>query len=208
MQGRLVVRGLRRRAPALGDCERVAVFVHGFMAAGPVFDPMREHVERRTGLPTVDFTYGPLSSFDRIVERFAMHVERIVPRRARVSIVGHSLGGVVARWWVQEQGGFERVDRVIALATPHAGTESARWVPGPIAAALRPGSPVVRRLADGRPRADVPHVAIVAGCDWMCMPLASAAALSGAVVHWLEDLGHNEMLFDRRVHELVAEALR
>ena len=207
IQARLIFAGARRQACELRACERVAVFVHGFMAAGAVFDPMRAHVERRTGLPTVDFTYQPLATFEGIVEQFGAHVDRFVPRGAKVSLVGHSLGGVVARWWLQEQGGAERADRVVTLATPHAGTQSAlRW-PGSIAAALRPGSAVLRRLAAGRARAAVPHVAIVAGADRMCTPPSSAAALEGAEVHWLDDLGHNALLYDARVHELVTRAI-
>ncbi len=206
VQGRLILRGLRRPTPRLVEAERVVVFVHGFMAAGPVFDPMREHVEERTELPTVDFTYGPLATFEQIVTSFAAHVDRVVPPGARVSLVGHSLGGVVARWFLQEQGGHERVDRIVTMATPHAGTASARFAPGSIAAALRPGSPIIARLAAGCSALPVPHVAIVAGADRMCMPPDSAAC-PGAEVHWIDDLGHNEMLFDRRVHDIVARTL-
>lgn len=208
LQGRLIARGLRRQPCALGECERVIVFVHGFMAAGPVFDPMRDHVERATELPTVDFTYGPLASFEAIVDGFAEYVDRVVPRGARVSLVGHSLGGIVARWWLQEQGGASRADRVVTLATPHRGTDSARWWPGSVAAALRPGSPILERLAEGRSRASIPHVAIVAGADLMCTPPSSAAAVEDAEVHWLDDLGHNEMLYDSRVHDIVVRATR
>ena len=208
LQGRLMLRGLRKKRRAIHACERVVVFVHGFMAAGPVFDPMREHVERVTELPTVDFTYGPHVGFDEIVERFASHVDRVVPRDACVSLVGHSLGGIVARWWLQEQGGLGRADRLITLATPHAGTETARRWPGSIAAALRPGSPVLVRLARGRAEVGIPHVAVVAGADRMCSPPSSAAKLDGAEVHWLEGLGHNEMLYDPRVLDIVARSLR
>jgi triacylglycerol esterase/lipase EstA (alpha/beta hydrolase family) len=207
LQGRLMLRGLRRKPRAIDSCERVVVFVHGFMAAGPVFDPMREHVERETELPTIDFTYGPHVPFDEIVERFASHVERAAPRNACVSLVGHSLGGIVARWWLQEQGGLARADRVITLATPHAGTETARRWPGSIAAALRPGSPILARLARRRTEVTIPHVAVVAGADRMCSPPESAAKLDGAEVHWLDDLGHNEMLYDPRVLDIVVRAL-
>lgn len=205
-QGTLMLRGLRRAAQPV-DGERAVVFVHGFLAAGPVFDPMREHVEDRTGLSTVDFTYSPLAGFERIVERFGEHVERMVPPSATVSVVGHSLGGLVARWWVQEMGGHARTDRVVTIATPHAGTDNARNKPGSVAAALRPGSPVIERLARRRREVDLPHAAIAAGFDRMCTPPSSAAALEDAEVHWFEDLGHNEILYDPRVLALVAELL-
>ena len=42
-QGRLMAFPKRKASPV--DAERAVVFVHGFMAGGPVFDPMRSHVE-------------------------------------------------------------------------------------------------------------------------------------------------------------------
>ncbi|RLB53700.1 MAG: hypothetical protein DRJ42_11295, partial [Deltaproteobacteria bacterium] len=59
--------------------ERVAVFVHGYMAGGAVFDPLRARVERELGISTVDFSYGPLDSFDAVLTRFAAHVEAALP---------------------------------------------------------------------------------------------------------------------------------
>ena len=117
---------------------------------------------------------------------------------------GKNLGGLVARWWVQEMGGAERTRRVVTLATPHAGTRSARVAPGPLRAALMPQGAIVRRLAAGRHRATaVSHTALVAAADLMVTPPSSAAALEDADVEWFDGLGHNAMLFDPRVHARV-----
>lgn len=205
-QGGLMLRGMRRSHGPL-EGERVAVFIHGFMAAGPVFDPMRAHVEKRTGLATTHFSYSPLAGFDDIVERLDAHIGRVVPAEATVSLVGHSLGGLVARWWLHERAPRGRVDRVVTIATPHAGTDSARSKPGAVAAALRPNSPVLRQLERRRAEIDVPHAALVAGGDRMCVPPESAAKLTDAEVHWFDGLGHNEILYDARVLDLVAELL-
>jgi triacylglycerol lipase len=194
-----------RRPPVAVRGERVAVFVHGFMAAGAVFDPLRAAVQERLGIATADFTYGPFGRFDDVVARFARHVDAVAPAGAVLSLVGHSLGGLVARAFLRDHRRGRSVDRVVTLATPHAGTTSARLLPSPLAAALRPGSDVVRDLAGYE--AEVPHVAIVAGADTMCTPPASAGSLPGAEVVWIDGLGHNEMLFDPRVHDLVVRAL-
>jgi len=207
-QGWLTLRAVRRPRRHVG-VSRVAVFVHGFGAAGPVFDPMRARVERELDIATVDFSYGPFSTFESIAERFERHVERCVPPDARISLVGHSLGGLIARWYVQEQVRAPRVDHVVTLATPHAGTRSARFAPVPVAESLKPGSPLIERLSAGRHRArDAAHFALVAGADVLCSPPHSAASLDGAEVVWIDDLGHNELLFDERVHALVVHALR
>jgi triacylglycerol lipase len=207
MQGRLVAAAALRRARRV-DGEQVVVFVHGFMAAGPVFDPMRSHVETATGLTTLDFTYSPMSSFEGAASRLAACIRAHVPGKARIALVGHSLGGLLARWYVQEMGGADRVDRLVTLATPHAGTVSARVVPLPLVYAARPGGPVVRRLAATSHVFDrLPHLAVAAGGDWMVQPVSSAASAPGARVVWVAGVGHNELLYDPRTHHLVSEAL-
>lgn len=203
-----MVRGTRRVGHAPVGASRVVVFVHGYGAAGPVFEPMRAHVERALDVPTVDFTYGSLSGFARVARDLAAHVDRAAGPHARVDLVGHSLGGLVARWYVQELGGAARVERLVTLATPHAGTRSARIAPGPMRHALAPEGAIVRRLHHGRHRAgDVSHTALVAGRDLLVTPPASAAAIEDARVRWFEDVGHNEMLFAPDVHDAVADAL-
>jgi triacylglycerol esterase/lipase EstA (alpha/beta hydrolase family) len=114
-----------------------------------------------------------------------------------VTLVGHSLGGLVARWIVQEVADVgSHVDRLITLASPHAGTTAARIPAGPLVSAIRPRSEVLYRLRTSTAALERVHrVAVVAARDRMITPPSSAAALPGAEVLWL-DVGHNEILFD------------
>jgi len=196
----------RRRAP---DAARMVVFVHGFGAGGAVFGPMRARIEEALDVATLDFTYRSSQSFSRVATDLASHIEREGRRWDQLDLVGHSLGGLLARWYLQELGGAERVQRLVTLATPHAGTRSARIAPGPLRAVLLPDNTIVRRLKQGRARAsDVQHTALVASDDLMVTPPASAAAVENADVRWFEGVGHNGMLFDTDVHDEVVEALR
>jgi triacylglycerol lipase len=207
-QGRLIAAARGREAPRVAG-ERVVVFVHGFMAAGPVFDPMRAFVEDAAGgrVGTIDLTYSPFERFERVAGRVAEAIERVSEGR-RIDLVGHSLGGIVARWYLQELGGASRVDRIVTLAAPHAGTQAARLAVGPLVRAIHPDSDVIRALREGRRRAaSVAHTAIVAGADRMVTPPESAAAIDDATVHWIDGLGHNEMLFDPRVFAHVGTGL-
>lgn len=202
-QGQLMARSVPGGAAAR---DRHVLFIHGFLAHGAVFGPMREHVVRACDVGTGEVSYGPFERFEAVAERVQSAIEDAPP--GPVTLVGHSLGGLLARWCVQELGGDRRVARLVTLASPHAGTTAASVPFGPLARALRPGSPELRRLADGAHRvAHLPHVAIVAARDRMILPPSSAAAVPRARVTWLPDLGHNEILFDPRVFELVADSV-
>ncbi|MCB0879857.1 MAG: alpha/beta fold hydrolase [Thermoleophilia bacterium] len=60
----------------------------------------------------------------------------------KVDLVGHSQGGVIARWYVKFGAGARTVARVVSLSSPHHGLHA--WFNGPIQAAL--GSQAWRSL--------------------------------------------------------------
>lgn len=64
---------------------------------------------------------------------------------ARIAIVAHSMGGLVARAWMRTHG-RARVARLITLGTPHHGTALARLGLGENAAQMRRGAAWLRAL--------------------------------------------------------------
>lgn len=62
-------------------------------------------------------------------------------------IIGHSMGAMVARSYLQRHGGQPRVRKLVTLAAPHHGTILAWLHRGRGARDLRPGSPFLRDLA-------------------------------------------------------------
>lgn len=187
-----------KRRPNAPVC---AVFAHGFMAGGAVMDPLRRSVSQNLGLDTIAFDYAPLASFERTTKRLAS-VARMASAGRPLILVGHSLGGLLARHAVE----FEALTPALlmSIATPHHGTERATGVPGSLGRALRPGSDIVASL---NRESRVPHVSIIAGADTVVVPLSSAAA-HGAEVHTLPGVGHNEVLFHADTHTLVCDSIR
>jgi pimeloyl-ACP methyl ester carboxylesterase len=123
----------------------------------------------------------------------------------RIDLVCHSLGGLLARVYLQQLGGARRVDHCITLGTPHHGTYNSYWVPSRVGRELRPDSPFFARLrASGRRAASVRFLSIVAGSDNLVLPRVFAA--HEEVVR-IPDLGHFGLLFSPLVLGLVADRL-
>lgn len=62
---------------------------------------------------------------NEIVGKFDSFIEGKIDTGERVDLVGHSLGGLVARNWAQEHVADSRVGEVISLGSPHQGTVKA-----------------------------------------------------------------------------------
>jgi triacylglycerol lipase len=193
-------------APIVPDAwpgDPVVVLVHGFCASAGVFRPLRARLEPETGARIATFTHAPGVGVRRIAKSLAALVERI-PAGAQITIVGHSLGGVVARWYVQEMGGHARVARTISLGSPFGGVDVPRYLVG---TDLHEESALLKRLRDRAPAFDVPHTSIVGGADRLVVGLETACLGVGDVVV-LADRGHNSLLFDDDVAGLVIDRVR
>jgi triacylglycerol lipase len=185
------------------DAEDVVVLLHGFLASGGVFRPMRSELEAE-GFHVATFSYAPGRTVRSVANQLAAIVRRL-PSRARVHLVGHSFGGLVARDYVQHLGGHERVVQTISLASPFHGTPRAQrfsWLVGD----LHPESPMLASIRACPPHVRVPHMSIVAGSDRMIPP--SSARLPGAPSVTLPDRGHNTLLFDAEVIRILLAQLQ
>ncbi len=182
----------------------VVVLVHGFLATAGVFRPLRVRLERDADARVASFSHAPGLGVRRIADQLASLVDRI-PHGTRIHLVGHSLGGVVARWYVQEMQGHERVAQTISIATPFGGARIAERLRVFVGNDLHAASDVLTRLRhgahDGEARR-VPHVSIAGTDDRMVSPPECATFTTGELIV-LEGRGHNQLLFDREAIDLV-----
>jgi len=192
--------------PRVEPGEDVVVLVHGFLASGGVFRPLRARLERDGAARVATFSHAPGASIRRIARQLARVVEAL-PAGVRVTVVGHSLGGVVARWYVQEMGGHRRVARTISLASPFGGADLCHRVRLLKRAELHGESALLRRVRERAASVDVPHTSVVAEEDRVVVGVECATLGTGDVVV-LPRRGHNTLLFDDDVAELVVDRLR
>lgn len=189
----------------LRDGDDVIVVLHGLFATAGVMRPLRAGLQERTGMPTATLSYGPGPSVSALSSRLRGLCDEL-PRGARIHLVGHSLGGVVCRYYAQEEGD-PRVVQTVSLASPFAGLPRARLLGFGSVRDLDETSPLLRRLTLGSLGSSLPHLSVIAGEDgFVRTPVAHA--LPGGEVRVVPGLGHNALLYDDAVVELVASRLR
>ena len=123
----------------------------------------------------------------------------------QVDLVCHSMGGVVATWYLNHLEGAPHVRRMVAIATPFQGTKVAVFGPRRHARDLLPNSSVMEKL--GLP--PVTTTAIRSTFDAIVLPQSSAAlpemeAYTNVTVH---GHGHLAMLYSVEVLGHICRAL-
>lgn len=190
----------------VAEGDDVVVLVHGIFASAGVWRPMKRMLVERTGAKVASFTHAPGAGIDRIARSLGKLVARI-PSSCRIHLVGHSLGGLVSRWYVQEHGGHSRITQTISLGSPFGGTARAHPFPFLVGRELGRASPLLARMRARAHEHAVPHTSIVGHRDVLVVPAESAVFPRGDVVV-LPQCGHNTLLFHRDSIARVVERVR
>ncbi|MFJ9565385.1 esterase/lipase family protein [Streptomyces fuscichromogenes] len=154
------------------------VLLHGFIDNRSVFVLLRRSLAQHGGQRVESLNYSPLTCDIRTAaELLGRHLEEICERTgsSRVDIVGHSLGGLIARYYVQRLGGDLRVRTLVTLGTPHSGTRVAPLADAhPIVRQMRPGSEVIEELTRPAPGCRTRFVSFWSDLDSVMEPVETA----------------------------------
>ncbi|HSJ46819.1 MAG TPA: alpha/beta fold hydrolase [Euzebyales bacterium] len=184
---------------------RPVILLHGWVHNRSAFLLM-QRVLRRAGLgPVHTFDYPSVTSdLSQVARHLAPVVEKVVDHTRADScvLVGHSMGGLVARQYVQELGGHDLVDTVITMGTPHRGTYSAWLGVGRAAEQCRPGSDYLTQLERTSRPGLARWISYYSDLDFMITPAISAKLLTpelDATNVRIRDIGHLSLLLSRSV---------
>ncbi|MFC9505196.1 esterase/lipase family protein [Streptomyces sp. NPDC057002] len=154
------------------------VLLHGFIDNRSVFVLLRRSLAQHGRQQIESLNYSPLTCDIRAAaELLGRRIEEICERTGaqRVDVVGHSLGGLIARYYVQRLGGDARVRTLVTLGTPHSGTRVAPLADAhPIVRQMRPGSPVLEELTRPAPDCRTHFVSFWSDLDHVMDPLETA----------------------------------
>ncbi|MFD8851790.1 esterase/lipase family protein [Streptomyces sp. NPDC059604] len=164
--------------PGVGDERPPVVLLHGFVDNRSVFVLLRRSLARHGWHHLESLNYSPLTCDIRTAaELLGRHVEEICARTGHheVDIVGHSLGGLIARYYVQRLGGDQRVRTLVTLGTPHQGTAVAPLASAhPIVRQMRTDSAPIEELRRPAPGCRTRFVSFWSELDRVVVPTEAA----------------------------------
>jgi len=145
--------------------------------------------------------YPPFLSIEELSERVADKVDEITDKTGEkeVYLIGHSMGGLVARYYVNSPRGTGRVKQIITIATPHRGTRIAVLGNGKNAREMIPESEFLKQLNNTH---HLPTLAIWSTLDNLIIP-PEYATLDGMQNIALPFQGHLSLLYSNLVYKHI-----
>lgn len=170
----------RRHPPDPADPPpRPVVLLHGFVDNRSVFVLLRRTLSQGGRRHVEALNYSPLTCDLRAAaRRLDRHIEDLCARTGHreVDVVGHSLGGLVGRYYVQRLDGDRRVHTLVTLGTPHSGTGAVPLADiHPLVRQMRPGSAVLRELGEPAPGCRTRFVSFWSEFDHWMAPVETAS---------------------------------
>ncbi|MDP9797285.1 triacylglycerol esterase/lipase EstA (alpha/beta hydrolase family) [Catenuloplanes nepalensis] len=200
-------------APAQAATTSPVILIHGYNSSTATWDPLVTRL-KAAGYASGDvhtFGYHYRQSNVTTAARLADYVEKVREDHGgvKVDLVGHSMGAVIARYYVRDLGGAEVVDDLVSLAGPHHGTRVLTICRFDASCReMLPGSAFLRALNAGdETPGDVAYRTFYSKCDLIVVPYASAL-LDGAQNTNVGCVGHTEFRLVPSIAEQIIKELR
>jgi triacylglycerol lipase len=191
------------------------LLVHGIIDNHVTFTLMERALRRRGFQTLAAYDYGLLThNISRAAVRLGEAIQKLSAATGyeRIHVIGHSLGGLIARYYVQRLGGDSHVHTLVTLGTPHQGTQLAWAAPLlPLVRQLTPSSPVIQELAQPVAGCRTRFIAFHSNIDHLVVPSRNARLdhpdLNVRNIA-VRGVGHLSMANNRRIAFTIARALR
>ena len=211
----LLAAGQTPTGPIADDGHRLVVFVHGLAGHRGNFIPMQKYFGWMGRTQTISVGFPSSTSIPIMANHLRESIARFVeenhlPPEKGIDIVAHSMGGIVTRLALQDPSFAKHIHTVITLATPHKGTQLARYIDTLKIKELRPSSDLLQELNCQLPwGSDTSMPRLV--CFWtpkdlILLPPQSAVA-HGAEAVCIHDSSHLGFVLKPAVWEKILNIL-
>ena len=143
---------------AMSDAKRIVFLHHGLFGFGNFdlgkvrmryFSGGIEPALTKLGCTVFSTQVHPTAGIEQrareLKSQILLRTRTLGQRNARVTIIGHSMGGLDARHMIAHLGMADRVEALVTISTPHRGSPYADWVFDNLGTKLR-GADLIRTL--------------------------------------------------------------
>lgn len=218
-----VEQNLVERRTDFANCQKPLLLLYGFLATRRTLAVL-EHRLRRDG-------YGPFSlnlggwkrvlntrGIDDLADFVRAKIERLYahyPGLGPLTIVGHSMGGLIGAYYVKKLGGHRRTRALVTLGTPHNGTPTAYLglpltLLAPSLWQMTPNATLVRRLR-ATPWPQNVRLTSIYSCRDRVNPFPAAWLDTQGMPHLRNvevDCAHSEFLINKHIYRVLLRELR
>lgn len=168
------LRGRRDPAPRSPQGRRPILLVPGYFEPGAMWLSFSAELRRRGWTQIYIYEHWPgFADIRSMAAKSGSLADKIRQETGfdKIDVVGHSMGGLVLRYWLQRLGGDAKVAHYVSMATPHKGTYMGYFGPGTSARQLRPGSDFLNDLNSGTTlHSDIHYASLWSRTDEIVVP--------------------------------------
>jgi triacylglycerol lipase len=181
----------------------------GFFENSVTMGLMRRRLERRLGVPVRALrSSNYFAGLEVQVLDYRTQIDAFLAETGakRVDLVGHSMGGLIARFLVESGEARDRIRTVVTIGAPHLGSALAWMVPGRSMRQMRRGSAFLEELNEGSTPKTVRIVGITSTHDNLVIPWNCALSPRGDnfIIRYR---GHVTMILSTEVARIVSREL-
>ena len=111
--------------------KRPIIFIHGLWNTSAIFNNLLNRLDNYNVeyyAPTLDHYFGRISIED-LAENLDELITKKYGKKREIDILGFSMGGIIARYWISKLDGYLNTKRFISIGSPHCGSLTAQLVP-------------------------------------------------------------------------------
>jgi triacylglycerol lipase len=204
-------KGMWRPKPGMKSSLPPVILIHGLYHNASAWI-MYRWVLRKAGFSHIyAFSYDSWRpTFQELLEKLDELVEEAILNSpdGRVILIGHSLGGLLCRAYVESAQHSRKVRAVVTLGTPHQGSTLAWTGIGRLARSLAHKGQLIMRLERDAVHSSVPRLAIYSPVDNMVLPSSALRPMGpGWVLVESAPISHVAILYHRRTARVVVDFL-
>jgi len=195
------------------DSRLPILFVHGWGSGSHAFMILYLFLKHHGFKNLYFLTYRPIFSDAAILaKQVAEKVDYVLQKTdaKKITVISHSMGGVLTRYAIKNFGADETIDKLIALCGPHMGSRVAAFMPiGKNTLQMSYNSSFMTELADnGMTPGDTEYVSIYSDFDNFIIPQESSDLGNDAKNIKVSYHGHTHLLYSYQVIQLIIKELQ